>query len=250
MRRGAGLDTIGPVRAVPLRRSIDRPPALAAALVVVVLVGIAEWTGPQQTELVAGPLGAVLLLLLARVAGLSADDVGLGRGSLARGAIYAGGCVAVVGVVYALALALPATRLAFLDERYMVDPRSAVVTALVVIPMGTVLFQEVAFRGVLWGLVCSGHGTVRATLVSSVLFGLLHVVPSLQLNRVNPAVAALVGPGGAGQLLAVVGAVCVTGLAGVLLCELRRRSGSLLPPIGLHWAINGLGALVSASVAR
>jgi hypothetical protein len=55
--------------------------------------------GPQQTELVAGPLGAVLLLLLARVAGLSPDNVGLSRGSLARGAIYAGGCVAVVGVV-------------------------------------------------------------------------------------------------------------------------------------------------------
>jgi membrane protease YdiL (CAAX protease family) len=243
------LDTISPVRAVPLRR-LDQPWALAITVVVVVLVGVAEWTGPQHTSLVAGPLGAVLLLLLARLAGLSADDLGLGRGSLARGAAYAGGCICVVGVVYAVALALPATRLAFLDERYMVDPRSAVVTALVVIPLGTVLFQEVTFRGVLWGLVRSGHGPVTATLVSSVLFGLLHVVPSLQINRVNPAVAALVGLGGAGQVLAVVGAVCVTGLAGVLLCELRRRSGSLLPPIGLHWATNGLGALVSASVAR
>jgi membrane protease YdiL (CAAX protease family) len=216
----------------------------------VVLVGVAEWMGPQHTSLVAGPLGAMLLLLLARAAGLSADEVGLARRSLARGAAYAGCCVVMVGLVYAVALALPVTRLAFLDERYGVDLGSAVVTALVVIPLGTVLFQEVAFRGVLWGLLCSGHGALRATLVSSVLFGFLHVVPSLQLNRVNPAVTALVGPGGAGQLLAVVGAVCVTGLAGVLLCELRRRSGSLLPPIGLHWAINGLGALVSASVAR
>ncbi len=131
------------------------------------------------------------------------------------------------------------------------DLGSAVVTALVVIPLGTVLFQEVAFRGVLWGLLCSGHGAMRATLVSSVLFGFLHVAPSLRLDRVNPAVTALVGPGGAGQVLAVVGAVWVTGLAGVLLCELRRRSGSLLAPIGLHSAINRLGALSSsASVAR
>lgn len=31
--------------------------------------------------------------------------------------------------------------------------------------------------------------------------------------------------------------------AGVLFCELRRRSGSLLAPMGLHWAVNALGYL-------
>jgi uncharacterized protein len=41
-----------------------------------------------------------------------------------------------------------------------------------------------------------------------------------------------------------------TAAAGVLLCELRRRSGSLLAPAGLHWAVNGLGVLVSAGVAN
>ena len=117
-------------------------------------------------------------------------------------------------------------------------------TAFVVIPLGTVLFEEVAFRGraVGAGARPARHGARRRS-VSSVLFGLWHVLPSLRLNQVNPAVTDLVGPGPAGQALAVAGAVVFTAAAGVLLCELRRRSGSLLAPIGLHWAVNGLGVL-------
>jgi membrane protease YdiL (CAAX protease family) len=119
-------------------------------------------------------------------------------------------------------------------------------TALVVIPLATVLPEEIAFRGVLWGLVTRDRGARVATITTSVLFGLWHVLPSLRLNEVNPAVAAVVGDGWPAVVVAVSGAVLFTGLAGVLFCELRRRSGSLLAPIGLHWAVNGLGVLVSA----
>ncbi|MCA2211590.1 CPBP family intramembrane glutamic endopeptidase [Jidongwangia harbinensis] len=206
--------------------------------------------GPPGTMLLAGPLGALLLLLLARAAGLSADEVGLGRRSMRRGAAYGLCGLVAVAVVYLLAAWLPVTRSAFLDERYRTDLGAALRTALVVIPLGTVLFEEVAFRGVLWGLVCAGGGRTRATLLSSGVFGLWHVLPSLRLNRVNPAVTGLVGPGPAGQILTVAGAVVFTAAAGVLLCELRRRSGSLLAPIGLHWAVNGLGVLVAAGIAR
>ena len=90
--------------------------------------------------------------------------------SLRRGAAYGLCCVAAVAVVYLLAAALPATRSAFLDERYRADLGAALGTALVVIPLGTILFEEVAFRGVLWGLVRAEWGGARATLVSSGLF--------------------------------------------------------------------------------
>ncbi len=116
-----------------------------------------------------------------------------------------------------------------------------------VIPLGTVLFEEVAFRGVLWGLLRSRHGIAWTTAASSALFGFWHVLPSLRLTDVNPAVAAVAGGGPRGQALAVAGAVVFTAAAGVLLCELRRR-GSLLAPLGLHWAVNGLGVLASAGV--
>jgi len=39
-----------------------------------------------------------------------------------------------------------------------------------------------------------------------------------------------------------------TAVSGVVLCELRRRSGSLLAPAGLHWAVNGLSVLASTAV--
>ena len=45
-----------------------------------------------------------------------------------------------------------------------------------------------------------------------------------------PAVATLVGVGPGARALAVGGAVTFTALAGVVLCELRRRSGSGVGP--------------------
>ena len=37
-----------------------------------------------------------------------------------------------------------------------------------------------------------------------------------------------------------------TAIAGVLLAELRRRTGSLLAPMAIHWAANAIGVLASA----
>ena len=44
-------------------------------------------------------------------------------------------------------------------------------------PLGTVLLEEVAFRGVLWGLLAHMDGPRVATLVSHSLFGLWHILP-------------------------------------------------------------------------
>ncbi|GAB1691931.1 CPBP family intramembrane glutamic endopeptidase [Krasilnikovia sp. M28-CT-15] len=236
--------------AQPSTRRVAIAPAVAAAVALMIAVAVFGRYGPAHMTLFAGPVGAVLLLLLARAAGLSADDVGLGRDSWRRGAAYAGVCVAAVAAVYVVAALLPGTRDAFRDQRYDNGPGAALLTAFVIIPLGTVLFEEVAFRGVLWGLVRVGKGPTWATLVSSGLFGLWHVMPSLRLNKVNPAVTGLVGGGRTGQVLAVLGAVLFTAAGGAVLCELRRRSGSLLAPVGLHWAINGLGVLVTAVVSR
>jgi membrane protease YdiL (CAAX protease family) len=237
------------VTAEPSTHRVAPSRALAATVALMGAVAAAGRLGPPRTMLVAGPLGAAGLLVLGRSAGLSSADVGLGRRSWRRGLAYATVSVAAVYAVYAVAARLPATRPAFLDERYRNGLGTAALTAFVVVPLGTVLFEEVAFRGVLWGLLCREWGPARATLVSSGLFGLWHVLPSLRLNRVNPAVGGVVGEGRAGQALAVAGAVMFTAAAGLLLGELRRRSGSLLAPAGLHWAVNGLGVIAAAGVS-
>ena len=57
-----------------------------------------------------------------------------------------------------------------------------------------------------------------------------------------------VGKGRSGQVLTVLGTVLFTALAGVVFCEVRRRSGSVLASVGLHWAVNALSVLASAAV--
>ncbi len=71
------------------------------------------------------------------------------------------------------------------------------------------------------------------------------MLPALGGSAANEVVTDTVG-GGSGDALLVAVTVVFTGLAGVLLCELRVRSGSLLAPILLHWAVNGFGVIFVA----
>lgn len=235
-----------------MAQATDRPPGRLgwAVAVVVVILGFVNVIDirVRHASLVIGPVGAMLLLAIARWAGLSWQELGLGRGTWRRGLLWAAGAIGAVGVVFAVGAALPLTRDAFRDTRYHLGWGGAFLTAFLLIPFGTVLFEEVAFRGVLWGLLRRGRGTVTATVVSSALFGLWHVLPSLGLAADNQAIGSTVGKGTSGQVTAVLGTVLFTGLAGVVFCELRRRSGSLLASVGLHWATNGLAVLTAAAV--
>ena len=141
-------------------------------------------------------------------------------------------------------LALPATRVAFLDRRGDMSVAAALFEATVPVFVGTVLLEEFAFRGVLWGMVNRLRGPQYATAVSSIAFGLCMSCRRMAFSaRTGPSASARSGPEVA---LVVALAVALAALAGVVFCELRRRSGSLLAPIGLHWATNGLGYVLSA----
>ncbi len=232
-----------------MARTIRVSPGAAVVVVVAVLacVNVAD-IKVAHAVLVLGPVCAAGLLALARLAGLSWGELGLGRGTWYRGARWAAVEIAAVAAVFAVGAALPLTRDAFRDSRYHLGWGSALLTAFVLIPVGTVLLEEVAFRGVLWGLLRRLRGTATATIGSSVLFGLWHVLPSLSLATDNEAIGDAVGKGPSAQAISVLGTVLFTGLSGVVFCELRRRSGSLLAPAGLHWATNALGVLASAAV--
>ncbi|MBC6445888.1 CPBP family intramembrane glutamic endopeptidase [Actinokineospora xionganensis] len=193
-----------------------------------------------------GPAVAVVLVVLARLHGLSWHDLGFARKTWRKGALYGGVAIALVALVYIVGALLPMTRSAFADIRYDMAMSQALLLALVLIPVHTILIEEVAFRGVLPAMLRGRLGTAWAIGLSSALFGLWHVIPSLRLNTQNAALGSAVGTDLRAQILVVAGTVLFTGLAGVLLSELRRRSGSVLASAGLHWATNGLGVLVSA----
>jgi membrane protease YdiL (CAAX protease family) len=120
--------------------------------------------------------------------------------------------------------------------------------SLVTIPLATVIFEEIAFRSVLWGLLAHDHGAAVATVVSSLLFGLWHILPALDATRAAAAIQPDARHDRRRVVRAVIGTVVVTALAGVVLAELRRRSGSVIAPLGLHWAANGLAVMAAARV--
>ncbi|MCX4626229.1 CPBP family intramembrane glutamic endopeptidase [Streptomyces sp. NBC_01443] len=218
---------------------------MGVTVVVLVAANLAvhRWPGPWGV-VTAVVVSGVLLGVLRRAGGTLAD-AGLAPGTYARGARWALALIGLVGVVYLAGALLPATRTLFEDRWYAaMDGGEVMLRVVVLVPVGTVLMEEIAFRGVLYGLVRRARGAVRATAVSSLLFGLWHVLPSLHLATAKPALTTVFGQSELGAALAVVGAVLFTAAAGVLFCELRRRSGSLLAPMGLHWAVNALGYLV------
>jgi membrane protease YdiL (CAAX protease family) len=190
-------------------------------------------------------IGAAVLLVIARRDGESWRDMGLGRVPR-RAWWWSAGVVAAVAAVYLVAAVAPETRGAFGDERAAdLTTGEVLVRALVRVPLGTVLLEEIAFRGVLLAMLWRRLGPLRAVVISSLVFGLWHVLPSLGITTANEALGAAVGGGASGQVLGVLGAVAFTSIAGVLFCELRRRGGHLIVPMALHWATNGLGYLVA-----
>lgn len=221
--------------------------ALVACLAVMVGANVWVHVGPARWQPVTGPAAAALLLLIGRLAGLSWAQLGLGEGSVGPGLVWGGAAVACVALVYAVGVALPATRGLFRDDRHRLPPRSTILRAALVVPLATVVFEEVAFRGVLWGLVEVPHGGVWATGVTATLFGVWHVLPAVDGARTNSATGEVARVHLVRQ---VAGTVVFTALAGVVLGVLREQSGSLLAPALLHWATNGLGVVAAALAWR
>ena len=156
---------------------------------------------------------------------------------------------AVSIVLHSLAVgaALPWTRPMFMNNHYATIS-GALVASMIIIPLQTVIPEELAFRGVLHGALNRAWGFRGVALAGSLMFGLWHIATSLGLTSSNVGFTRLFGGGVVGTLAGVTLAVIATAVAGFVFSWLRRRSGSLIAPIALHWSLNGLGALAAALV--
>ena len=195
-------------------------------------------------HLVVGLGLTACLAAIARAQRLTAADLWLARSSWPAGLRWGAVAAAVVAAAYALGYLIAPLRDALPDGGSGIG-RGVLWTVLVVVPLGTVVPEELAFRGVLLALLGRRHDPRTATLVSSALFGLWHVLASLGGGAANATIAGAVGGDAAGTTVRVVVTVLFTSLAGVVLCWLRLRSGSLLAPVLAHWTVNGLGVIVA-----
>jgi membrane protease YdiL (CAAX protease family) len=169
----------------------------------------------------------------------------MGMTNWARGARW-GLVVTLAGLaVYLVALVTPGLDELFNDRRVDGGLPRLFYEVFVRIPLGTVLLEEVAFRGALPAVFEKHWSRMRAVVMSSVLFGLWHVLPSLNLAEVNPVFEGLLGTGFAGKLGGVAIAVVGTFFIGLWLCFLRYRSGSILAPLIVHTASNTGGYVLA-----
>jgi membrane protease YdiL (CAAX protease family) len=200
---------------------------------------------PERWHAAAHAAVAAAVLAAGRGLGLSWEELGLHHRHAAAGTRLA--TAHAVGPVVGL---LAASTLPWVEDA-LADPRVADLPArevgrraLIDIPIGTAVYEEVVFRGVLLGLLRRHGSDAVAVAGSSALFGLWHVLPALADRQHNPTVAGRPAP------VTVGATVASTALAGAWFAAIRLRSGSLLAPILLHAGVNVAGLLAATVVDR
>jgi membrane protease YdiL (CAAX protease family) len=194
-----------------------------------------------------GILGVAVAI--ARHSGAGATDLGYRRDRISRGLVVGGIVMGVIGAGILIGVAMPFTRDFFRDDR--VIQRSTWVVlfdALIRIPVATAFYEETLFRGVLFGMFARRWAPLWAALATSILFGLWHILPTLDTLLTNPA-----GENIDSVLeiaLALTGSVLGTALAGFGFLWLRLRANSTVAPVMAHIATNSFALLAALFVVR
>ena len=244
---GAGASTVrgGGTPRWRESRPGDRGFALACCAVLAVynnVLGVHPWHNRRYVR--ANLCATGTALAAAALSGLTPADLGLGRGRWQPGRPgYR--LAATVAAGWLLIAVVPATRPLLGDQRIAsLDGREVAYQALIRIPVGTALWEEIAFRGVLQAALRRVMSDTAAIVVTSGVFGAWHIRPTLQALRAN-GLAGRRGRAAAG----VTAGVVATTADGVLFSWLRERSGSLTAPILLHVATNSGGLVTALAVA-
>lgn len=187
----------------------------------------------------------VALVGLARRGGVTWSAMGFAAGTEPLGRRVGTRAAALVVMVVAAAAAIPAGRGLLDDGRFdLVSAAAASRKLLVEIP-ATVTFEEVVFRGVLLAVLLRSMSQVGAVGVSSVLFGLWHVLG---------ATSGIAGDGSGlvttDPVVVTAGTVLGTTAAGVALGWIQLRDRTLLSPVLVHGTLNGATYAVGWAVAR
>ncbi len=189
---------------------------------------------PVNVVVAAGLIG------LGRWGGASWADLGLERRQAGDGFLAGAALGGVTVLAVSQAAARPQLQHWFADERVInLTRRDAVYQALIRIPVGTALAEELTFRGALTGLSLRQRSWPATVAFTSALFGLWHVLPVIDTLAKHPLgkVALEAGRPNAAVATGVVG----TGLAGVGFSLLRWATGSVVAPAVLHAMVNVSG---------
>ena len=225
-----------------------RDPALRSALLLSVLLllygNLTSLFEPDRREdfLLYSNLGLLSLLLLwCRWVGFSLSDLGLAAAQVRASALW--------GVVLGLVLALPPVAFIALAPIVTGEPVQAgeinglsgsemAIRLAFRVPVGTALFEEAAFRGILYAVWLRGTDLRRTVLGTGVVFALWHTVITFKsvLEAEVVESAPLVALGYLGSLLGLF-------LGGAAFALLRWRTGGVVGPFFFHWIVVALMTL-------
>lgn len=191
--------------------------------------------GGSAAFVAAGALLVAASLLAARGLNLDRRELGLDGGTsrgIGVGAL-AGAGAALVGVIaYRLAPSVIGAPIVY-EPLANVSNIELVTHIGVLLPLGTVIPEEVAFRGTLLGALVRDRVSRVAITDSAATFALWHVTVAWSTlgHTVIPVV--LVIP-------AMIGALAVVFAGGVVLAALRMATGSLATTVAAHWVFNAV----------
>jgi membrane protease YdiL (CAAX protease family) len=222
---------------------------VAAGIVTLAYGAVLNQLLPDAAHVPANVAAAATVLTLARRGGASLADLGLSPESLRAGALVGFTVAAPIVAGIGLAASAPATGRYFNDARVLrASRRRAAYETAIRIPIGTALGEELLFRGALLALFRRRYSTAGAVAVSSLLFGLWHVLPALQSVADN--LSDETPDEKLGTLARVAGAVAATTVAGVGFAILRLRSKSILAPVIVHAAVNSSAFIAARRITR
>jgi len=183
------------------------------------------------------------LVVIGRRSGATCQEMGLSLRH-PRSSLRAGGVIAAAAAVGAMAgISHPRLRELLGEGRTRIGGDHHILRRILIrFPIGTALFEEVAFRGVLPAMI--GGDSWRADVLSGGVFAVWHLIPSARVqggvSRDWPFRRRVAG--------VIVGSVAA-GVAGLGLSWLRRRTGGLLAPWLVHATVNST-LFVAGELAR
>lgn len=184
----------------------------------------------------------VVALLIARRAGTTWTSMGLRSDRLGRGLKVGGSVIGIIAAGMAVAIAIPGTRELFLDDRVIDNSVPWVLfQAFIRIPLATALYEEVLFRGIVFGMLVRRNSPLVAAVWTSLLFGFWHILPTLDTIDTNPAGDFF--SGAVGVALAIIGAVGGTMLAGLGFLFVRLYANSTFAAVLAHIGTNSLAMI-------
>jgi membrane protease YdiL (CAAX protease family) len=193
---------------------------------------------PSSDKLITVVASYAFIIGTALLIGLDFKSVGLSKSSIKNGVKLAlPFMLLIIAGAFILFVINPEL---FKDSRYQLSRQSMLYLIFISLPIFTVIFEELAFRGVLFGTLLHITSTKYAVVISSLAFGLWHIFTANSIN-----LDALSGGVFVSKSIIIFGVVLATSFAGALFTWLRIKSDSLIAPMLVHWTINATGILLA-----